>query len=295
MPWAASSRRSSGSPTRTASRRTRGRAAPTAPASPTASSSTSTRPTRTRRPTSPTIRAGALLLGERLRELGLTPFAMTSGSRGLHVVAPLRRRHHADVVRARAGEIADELVRDAPDAGLTTFWRKEKREGRVLLDTARNTYGQTTVAPYAVRAIPGAPVAAPLAWEELEDPELHPRRCTRCATVPGGSRSAAIPGRASPRPRPSSARLRRPAPGVRAPGCRLGSPRGPRPRGARRRRRRSPRRTASPAPRAQLARARRPRAAPGGRAGRRSSPRRRRRRRGCAPRRGSRPPASPRG
>ena len=134
---------------------------------------------------------------------------MTSGSRGLHVVAPLRRRHHADVVRARAGELADELVRDAPDAGLTTFWRKEKREGRVLLDTARNTYGQTTVAPYAVRAIPGAPVAAPLAWEELEDPELHPRR-TRCGRCRGGSRSAAIPGRASPRrARRATARLRR--------------------------------------------------------------------------------------
>src|SRR5829696_3925875 len=126
----------------------------------------------------PTIRAGALALGERLRELGLEPFAMTSGSRGIHVVAPLRRRHHADVVRARAGEIADDLVRDAPDAGLTTFWRKEKRGGRVLVDTARNTYGQTTVAPYAVRALPGAPVATPLAWEELEDPELHPRRWT---------------------------------------------------------------------------------------------------------------------
>ncbi|HZB75505.1 MAG TPA: non-homologous end-joining DNA ligase [Solirubrobacteraceae bacterium] len=126
----------------------------------------------------PTIRAGALRLAERLRELGLAPFAMTSGSRGLHVVAPLRRRHHADVVRARAGEIADDLVRDAPDAGLTTFWRKEKRGGRVLLDTARNTYGQTTVAPYAVRALPGAPVATPLAWEELEDPALHPRAHT---------------------------------------------------------------------------------------------------------------------
>jgi bifunctional non-homologous end joining protein LigD len=126
----------------------------------------------------PVIRAGALLLGERLRALGLEPFAMTSGSRGLHVVAPLRRRHHADRVRARAGELADELVRDEPGAGLTTFWRKEKRGGRVLLDTARNTYGQTTVAPYAVRALPGAPVATPLAWEELEDAELHPRRWT---------------------------------------------------------------------------------------------------------------------
>jgi len=132
----------------------------------------------------PVIRAGALLLGERLRALGLEPYAMTSGSRGIHVVAPLRRRHYADLVRARAGELADELVRDEPDAGLTTFWRKEKRGGRVLLDTARNTYGQTTVAPYAVRAIPGAPVAAPLAWEELEDPELHPRLHT-LRSVPG--------------------------------------------------------------------------------------------------------------
>ena len=44
--------------------------------------------------------------------------------------------------------------------------------------------GQTTVAPYAVRAIPGAPVATPLAWEELEDPALHPRLHT-LRTVPG--------------------------------------------------------------------------------------------------------------
>ena len=61
---------------------------------------------------------------------------------------------------------------------LTTAWRKEKRGGRVLVDTARNTYAQTVVAPYAVRALPGAPVATPLAWEELEDPELTPRAWT---------------------------------------------------------------------------------------------------------------------
>jgi bifunctional non-homologous end joining protein LigD len=53
----------------------------------------------------------------------------------------------------------------------------------VLVDAARNTYAQTAVAPYAVRAKPGAPVATPLAWDELEDPELHPRRWT-LATVP---------------------------------------------------------------------------------------------------------------
>ena len=125
----------------------------------------------------PAIRAGARELGALLRELGLVPFAMTSGSRGLHVVAPLRRRAHADEVRATAGTIAELLAERMPDE-LTTAWRKEKRGGRVLVDVARNTYAQTTVAPYAVRALPGAPVATPLAWEELDDPELQPRRWT---------------------------------------------------------------------------------------------------------------------
>jgi bifunctional non-homologous end joining protein LigD len=131
----------------------------------------------------PAIRAGALELGRLLRELGLVAFAMTSGSRGLHVVAPLRRRAWADTVRETAGTIAERLAERRPDE-LTTEWRKEKRGGRVLVDVARNTYAQTTVAPYAVRALPGAPVATPLAWDELEDPDLHPRRWT-LASIPG--------------------------------------------------------------------------------------------------------------
>ena len=130
----------------------------------------------------PAIRAGAQELGRLLGELGLVAFAMTSGSRGLHVLAPLRRRARADEARAVAGEIAEALAARLPDT-LTTAWRKEKRGGRVLVDVARNTYAQTTVAPYAVRALPGAPVATPLAWEELDDPELHPRRWT-LATAP---------------------------------------------------------------------------------------------------------------
>ena len=131
----------------------------------------------------PAIRAGARELGALLGELGLVGFAMTSGSRGLHVVAPLRRRADANAARAVAGEIAELLAARMPDE-LTTAWRKQKRGGRVLVDVARNTYAQTTVAPYAVRALPGAPVATPLAWEELDDGELHPRRWT-LASVPG--------------------------------------------------------------------------------------------------------------
>ncbi len=130
----------------------------------------------------PAIRAGALVAGDVLRELGLVPYVMTSGSRGLHVVVPLRRRAQADEARATAGEIAELVAERRPDE-LTTAWRKEKRGGRVLVDVARNTYAQTTVAPYAVRAIAGAPVATPLAWEELQDRDLHPRRWT-LATVP---------------------------------------------------------------------------------------------------------------
>jgi bifunctional non-homologous end joining protein LigD len=131
----------------------------------------------------PAIRAGALELGDLLRERGLEPFAMTSGSRGIHVVAPLRRRADSDHVRAVAGELAEEVAARRPDE-LTTAWRKAGRGGRVLVDAARNTYAQTAVTPYAVRAKPGAPVATPLAWEELEDSSLHPRRWTM-ATVPG--------------------------------------------------------------------------------------------------------------
>ena len=116
---------------------------------------------------------------------------MTSGSRGLHVVAPLRRRA-TPTRRAPSRARSPSLLAGRSPTELTTAWRKEKRGGRVLVDVARNTYAQTTVAPYAVRALPGAPVATPLAWEELEDPALHPRRWT-LASVPGARRRARRP------------------------------------------------------------------------------------------------------
>jgi len=123
------------------------------------------------------VREGALLAGEALRELGLEPFAMVTGSKGVHVIAPIKRTREAPWVRERAGEIGVEIAGRSPDT-LTTEWRKEKRDGKILVDTARNTYGQTVVAPYAVRAIAGAPVATPLVWEELSDAKLSARSWT---------------------------------------------------------------------------------------------------------------------
>ena len=123
------------------------------------------------------VREAALAVGERLRGERLEPYAMTTGSKGIHVIAPLRRTRSSDDVREWARELGAEVA-DGHPATLTTEWRIEKRGGRILVDTARNTYGQTVVAPYAVRALPGAPVATPLRWEELEDAQLSAQRWT---------------------------------------------------------------------------------------------------------------------
>src|SRR3954447_17816563 len=123
------------------------------------------------------IREAALATAELLRGIGLTPFAKLSGSRGIHVVAPLDRSRHADEVRELAQVLADRIAAEHPDT-LTTAWRKEKRDGKILVDVARNTYGQTVVAAYGVRALAGAPVSAPVTWDEVADPTLTPHAFT---------------------------------------------------------------------------------------------------------------------
>jgi bifunctional non-homologous end joining protein LigD len=123
------------------------------------------------------VRDAARWLGELLDELRLPSALMTTGSRGLHVVVPLDGRHHVDEVRAFARDAADLLAAEHPDR-LTTAARKKDRGERLYLDVQRNGYAQTAVAPYTVRARPGAPVAVPVTWEQLDDPELGPRRWT---------------------------------------------------------------------------------------------------------------------
>jgi bifunctional non-homologous end joining protein LigD len=114
------------------------------------------------------VRKAAYTLKDMLKERRLTPFVMTTGSRGVHVVAPLDRSQDFDTVRTFAENLADVLAQDDPQY-VTTEQRKPKRGSRVFLDMLRNSYAQTSVAPYAVRAKPGAPVATPLEWEELAD------------------------------------------------------------------------------------------------------------------------------
>jgi bifunctional non-homologous end joining protein LigD len=123
------------------------------------------------------VRAAARAVGEVLRDVGLVPFAMATGSRGLHVWVPIRRRSGFDEVRAFARDVARHLAELHP-RHLTVEQRKAKREGRILIDVLRNGYAQTAVPPYAVRARSQAPVATPLQWDELSDSKLRPDRWT---------------------------------------------------------------------------------------------------------------------
>jgi len=114
------------------------------------------------------VRRAAGWLKELLAELEIAPFIKTTGSRGVHVVVPLDRSADFDQVRKLSRGIARVLAERYPEQ-LTDEQRKNKRKGRVFIDTLRNSYGQTAVAPYAVRARPGAPVATPIDWSQLDD------------------------------------------------------------------------------------------------------------------------------
>lgn len=120
------------------------------------------------------VRDAARYVIDLMQQMQLTPYVMTTGSRGLHVLAPLLPELHFDRIRAVARRMADHLAACHADI-LTTEQRKDKRRGRLYLDIMRNAYGQTAVAPYSLRAISGAPVATPLALGELEYHDLGPR------------------------------------------------------------------------------------------------------------------------
>jgi bifunctional non-homologous end joining protein LigD len=112
-----------------------------------------------------------------LEGVGLHPSVMSTGSRGVHVVVPIIPSLEFSRVRTFAESVAGILAERHPDL-VTDEIRKEKRGNRIFIDALRNAYGATAVPPYAVRARPGAPVAAPLEWKELEDHGVHSRSFT---------------------------------------------------------------------------------------------------------------------
>ena len=123
------------------------------------------------------IRKAALLLKDILDDLKLPSFVMTTGSRGLHVWVPLKRVHTFEQVAAVATAIAHKMIEQEPKQ-FTLEVRKNKRGKKIFIDTLRNRYSATSVAPYSVRAHEKAPVAAPLHWKEVNDSRLSSQKFT---------------------------------------------------------------------------------------------------------------------
>ncbi|MBV8639285.1 MAG: non-homologous end-joining DNA ligase [Candidatus Eremiobacteraeota bacterium] len=114
------------------------------------------------------VRETALLVRDGLAALGLTSYAKTSGSKGIHVYVPIVRGPVQKDVWRFAKEFSVALARHEP-ALMTSEYRKEKRPpGRVLVDYNQNRWGATLASVYSVRPTPLATVSAPVTWDEVE-------------------------------------------------------------------------------------------------------------------------------
>ena len=106
-----------------------------------------------------------------LEGMGLDPMPVTSGSKGIHLYAPLDGRQTSDEVTEVAHELARALEADHPRL-IVSDMKKALREGKVLVDWSQNTASKTTITPYSLRGRVHPTVAVPRTWEELNDPNL---------------------------------------------------------------------------------------------------------------------------
>jgi len=114
-----------------------------------------------------TLKAAAVEVRDFLADLGLKSFLKSTGGKGLHVVAPITPKLGWDEVKAFAKAIADALVDVRPDR-YTANPLKRTRVGKIFVDYLRNQRGGSAIVNYSTRAKEGAPVACPLAWDELK-------------------------------------------------------------------------------------------------------------------------------
>ncbi len=120
------------------------------------------------------VKLGAEEMRDRLKSIGVESFCMTTGGKGLHVVAPLKPKHGWDDIKAFAEAMARMMAADDPDRYLAVM-SKAKRKGRIFIDYLRNGRGATAIAPFSTRARAGAPVAWPVSWRNLKQlKSAHP-------------------------------------------------------------------------------------------------------------------------
>ena len=114
----------------------------------------------------------ALLVRDILRDIGHDPVPVTSGSKGIHLYAPLDGSQTPEQATEIARELALALESDHPDLVISTMKRSE-RDRKVFIDWSQNNGAKTTVSPYSLRGRDRPMVAAPRTWDELEDPDLR--------------------------------------------------------------------------------------------------------------------------
>ncbi|MFN8620154.1 MAG: non-homologous end-joining DNA ligase [Chloroflexota bacterium] len=110
-----------------------------------------------------------------LEHLGVTGFPKVTGKRGIQVWIPIEPRYTFDETRDWVGQLSAAIGATVPEL-VSWDWAKKDRGGKARLDFTQNAINKTLVAPYAVRPAEGAPVSVPIAWDELDDPELRPGR-----------------------------------------------------------------------------------------------------------------------
>ena len=113
------------------------------------------------------VKEGAIVVRDTLAAMGLASFPMLSGGKGIHVIAPLDATADWPTVKDFADRFSRAMAVERADL-FTANIRKKERKGRIFLDWLRNQRGATAVMPYSARAREGAPVAAPIAWAELD-------------------------------------------------------------------------------------------------------------------------------
>lgn len=118
------------------------------------------------------VKTAAKLLRYLLGEIGVTPYPMVTGSRGLHMIAFVRPVHDVDEIFDFTKKVAQLITRKLPQL-FTVTYTKSRRGRKIYIDYHRNVYAQTAVAPYAVRALEGAPIAMPIRWGDVEDDALE--------------------------------------------------------------------------------------------------------------------------
>jgi bifunctional non-homologous end joining protein LigD len=112
------------------------------------------------------LKQAAHSLRDRLVHLGLSPFVKTTGGKGLHIVVPITPKEDWDFAKDFSKAIAESMVGEAPERYTATM-SKIKRKGKIYIDYLRNARAASAICPYSTRALPGAPVSAPLRWDEL--------------------------------------------------------------------------------------------------------------------------------